>query len=40
MADSILFNRNKVYTKNELGENLHEMGLESSYAKTEPKDMA
>lgn len=26
MADSILFTRNKVYTKNDLGENLHETG--------------
>lgn len=26
MADSVLFNRNKVYTKNEIGEKLHETG--------------
>lgn len=26
MADSVLFNRNKVYTTNEIGEKLHETG--------------
>lgn len=41
MSDSVLFNRNKVYTTNEIGgKATWNRGLESSYAKTELEDMA